>query len=95
MKRTAIRLLLLTAVLTAALWSPAYSEATLLCPTDYCWDLQTQCIAAGNNHDYIGFEYSTGLLCQDDIGETYELHYLDCCKLPGCNPLIWRKYCKA
>jgi hypothetical protein len=95
MKANAIRLLLLTAVFAVVLGAPARSEATLLCPTDVCWALQNQCIAEGGNHDYLGFETATGLLCQDDSGMTWELHYLDCCKLPGCNPLVWRKYCKA
>jgi hypothetical protein len=91
MKARATRLLLLAVVLTAALWSPSYSYATLLCPTDFCWDLQYQCNALGPN--YVGFTTNTGLTCQDDIGDIYDLYYMDCCRVPGCNPLAWRKYC--
>jgi hypothetical protein len=94
MKANVVRLLLLAVVVTAALWSPAYSYALPLCPTAFCWDLQTQCIAEGGNHDYFGWVRETGSFCQDDIGDIYQFDYVDCCKLPGCNPLVWRAYCR-
>lgn len=94
MKARATRLLLLAAVVTAALLSPAYSYALPLCPTDWCYDLQTQCIAEGGNHDYFGYVVETGDFCVDDVNDTYQFDRVDCCRLPFCTELIWRRYCK-
>jgi hypothetical protein len=92
MKARVLRLLLLSAVVAAALWSPSYAWADLLCPTDECTDLQAQCIAEGGNHDYFGFRYDTGQDCVQGSG-TANFMYVDCCRLPGCTELIWRRYC--
>jgi hypothetical protein len=94
MKANTVRLLLLAAVLTVALGTPAVSYALPLCPTDFCWDLQTQCIAEGGNHDYFGYVIETGSFCVDDIGDIYQFDRVDCCRLPGCTQLIWRRYCR-